>query len=194
MVRRRAIGLTAVERAAEHAVQGVGMQDRSNWVRTGAAGLIGLLVLAGPGAAQQVNCANPMTQVEINFCAEADYRATDAELNRAYTSAREMMRQEALKPYVLAERLPGPDVRTDQEYFDYACRHSKTDHHPAGTCRMGSDTGAVVDPELRFNGIAGLRVADASVMPRVVSSNTNAATIMIAEKAADMIRAKGGQG
>jgi choline dehydrogenase len=110
---------------------------------------------------------------------------------RGLKLAREMMRQDPLKPYVLAERLPGPEVRTDQDYFDYACRHSKTDHHPAGTCRMGSDAGAVVDPQLRFNGIAGLRVVDASIMPRVVSSNTNAATIMIAEKAADMIRATG---
>lgn len=106
--------------------------------------------------------------------------------------AQEMMRQEALKPFVRAERLPGPEVRTDQDYFDYACQHSKTDHHPAGTCRMGSDAAAVVDPALRFNGIAALRVVDASVMPRVVSSNTNAATIMIAEKAADMIRAAHG--
>ena len=102
--------------------------------------------------------------------------------------AQEIMSQSALKPYVLAERLPGPEVKSDQDYFDYACRHAKTDHHPAGTCRMGSDAEAVVDPQLRFNGIAGLRVVDASVMPQVVSSNTNAATIMIAEKAADMIR------
>ena len=112
---------------------------------------------------------------------------------RGLKLAREMMAQEALKPFVLTERLPGPEVRTDAEYFDYACRHSKTDHHPAGTCRMGSDPGAVLDPELRFNGLEGLRVVDASVMPRVVSANTNATTIMIAEKAADMIRAKGGR-
>jgi choline dehydrogenase len=111
---------------------------------------------------------------------------------RGLKLAREMMAQEALKPFVLAERLPGPRVRTDQDYFDYACKHSKTDHHPAGTCRMGTDAEAVVDPELRFNGIDGLRVVDASIMPRVVSSNTNAPTIMIAEKAADMIRAKQG--
>ncbi len=102
--------------------------------------------------------------------------------------AQEIMRQEALKPYVLAERLPGPGVRTDEDYVAYACAHAKTDHHPAGTCRMGADPGAVVDPQLRFNGIEGLRVVDASVMPQVVSSNTNAATIMIAEKAADLIR------
>ncbi len=103
--------------------------------------------------------------------------------------AREIMAQGALKPFVLAERLPGPEVRTEAELIDYACRHAKTDHHPAGTCRMGADPGAVVDPRLRFNGIAGLRVVDASIMPTLVSSNTNAPVIMIAEKAADMIRA-----
>lgn len=107
---------------------------------------------------------------------------------RGLKLAREIMRQDALKPFVLAERLPGPDVQTDADYFNYACAHAKTDHHPAGTCRMGADPQAVVDPQLRFNGIAGLRVVDASIMPSVVSSNTNAATIMIAEKAADMIR------
>lgn len=108
---------------------------------------------------------------------------------RGLKLAREIMRQDALKPFVKAERLPGPDVQTEKDYFEYACRHSKTDHHPAGTCRMGVDPDAIVDPELRFNGIEGLRVADASVMPTLVSSNTNAPTIMIAEKAADMIRA-----
>lgn len=111
---------------------------------------------------------------------------------RGLKLAQEIMRQAPLRPYVLAERLPGPDVRSDADYVDYACRTSKTDHHPAGTCRMGSDPEAVVDPRLRFNGIDGLRVVDASVMPTVVSSNTNAPTIMIGEKAADMIRADHG--
>jgi choline dehydrogenase len=119
--------------------------------------------------------------------------ARDRELSiEGLKLAREIMRQEPLAPYILAERLPGPGVRTDQDCFDYACRHAKTDHHPAGTCRMGSDPAAVVDPRLRFNGIERLRVVDASIMPTVVSSNTNAATIMIAEKAADMIRADHG--
>ncbi len=107
---------------------------------------------------------------------------------RGLKLAREIMAQEALKPFVLAERLPGPQVQTDEDYFNYACAHAKTDHHPAGTCRMGADSGAVVDPALRFNGIAGLRVVDASIMPSLISSNTNAAAIMIAEKAADMIK------
>ena len=111
---------------------------------------------------------------------------------RGLKLAQEMMAQPALRPFVLAERLPGPQVRTDRDYFDYASRTAKTDHHPAGTCRMGTDPAAVVDPELRFNGIAGLRVVDASIMPTVVSSNTNAPTIMIAEKAADMIKASHG--
>lgn len=111
---------------------------------------------------------------------------------RGLKLAQEIMRQAPLRPYVLAERLPGPDVRTDQDYVDYACRNAKTDHHPVGTCRMGVDLGAVVDPRLRLNGIEGLRVADASIMPSVVSSNTNAAAIMIGEKACDMIRADHG--
>ncbi|MCB5411362.1 GMC family oxidoreductase [Pseudogemmobacter faecipullorum] len=127
-------------------------------------------------------CAAPL--IDPNYW-EDPY---DREMSiRGLKLAREMMAGDALKPYLLAERLPGPEVRSDQDYFDYACRHAKTDHHPAGTCRMGSDVEAVVDPLLRFNGIEGLRVIDASVMPRVVSSNTNAATIMIAEKASDII-------
>jgi choline dehydrogenase len=100
-----------------------------------------------------------------------------------------ILSQDALKPFILAERLPGPDVKSDDEYFDFICQHSKTSHHPAGTCRMGVDDHAVLDPKLRFNGIEGLRVVDASIMPKVISSNTNAAAIMIGEKASDMIRA-----
>ncbi len=99
-----------------------------------------------------------------------------------------IMAAEPLRRFVRAERLPGPDVRSDEEYYDYICQHSKTSHHCAGTCRMGADAEAVVDSRLRFNGIAGLRVVDNSVMPTVISSNTNAAAIMIGEKAADMIR------
>jgi choline dehydrogenase-like flavoprotein len=101
--------------------------------------------------------------------------------------ARDIMRQEALKPFIMAERMPGPDRTSDDDLIAYACHHAKTDHHPAGTCRMGRDGEAVVTPDLRLRGIEGLRVCDASIMPTVVSANTNAATIMIAEKAADMM-------
>lgn len=108
---------------------------------------------------------------------------------RGLKMAQEILRQDALKPYVKREVLPGPDVRSEADYFTFACRYAKTDHHPAGTCRMGGDAASVVDPSLKLRGIAGLRVVDASIMPRVTSSNTNAPTIMIAEKAADMIKA-----
>lgn len=107
---------------------------------------------------------------------------------RGLQLARQIMSQAALEPYVASERLPGPEVQTDAELFAYACAHAKTDHHPAGTCRMGVDPGAVVDPELRFNGIDGLRIVDNSIMPTLVSSNTNGTAIMIAEKGADLIR------
>lgn len=106
---------------------------------------------------------------------------------RGLKLTQEILAQEPLKPFVRREHLPGPEVKTDDEYFDHICQHSKTSHHCAGTCRMGSDNGAVVDTQLRFNGIAGLRVVDNSIMPTVISSNTNAAAIMIGEKAADMI-------
>jgi choline dehydrogenase-like flavoprotein len=104
--------------------------------------------------------------------------------------AREIMQQAALKPYVLAERLPGPNVRTDDELFAYGCANAKTDHHPVGTCKMGTDEMAVVDLDLRVRGLEGLRVCDSSIMPRVPSSNTNAPTIMVGEKGADIIRGR----
>ena len=102
--------------------------------------------------------------------------------------AREILSQDALKPYVMAERLPGPKVVSDDDLFDYACANAKTDHHPVGTCRMGTDAMAVVDLELKVRGLEGLRVCDSSIMPRVPSCNTNAPTIMVGEKGADIIR------
>jgi choline dehydrogenase-like flavoprotein len=101
--------------------------------------------------------------------------------------AREILRQPALKPFVLAERLPGDGLNSDEDLAQYAYRSAKTDHHPAGTCAMGMGRQAVVTPDLKLRGIEGLRVADASVMPFVPSCNTNAPTIMVAEKAADLI-------
>ena len=102
--------------------------------------------------------------------------------------AREIMAQPAFRPFLAAERLPGPEVQSDAELMAYARRHGKTDYHPVGSCKMGVDALAVVDPELRVHGLAGLRVCDSSIMPQLVSSNTNAPTIMIGEKAADLVR------
>ena len=90
----------------------------------------------------------------------------------------------------MAERMPGDDLNTDEELVEYAYRSCKTDHHPAGTCAMGSGPDAVVTPDLRLRGLLGIRVVDASVMPFVTSSNTNAPTIMVAEKASDLILGK----
>ena len=105
--------------------------------------------------------------------------------------ARELLKQPALKPFLLGERLPGPELVSDEDLFEYACRSGKTQHHPVGTCRMGHDAMAVVSPDdLRVHGISGLRVCDASIMPRLVSSNTNAATIMAGEKGSDIIRGR----
>jgi choline dehydrogenase-like flavoprotein len=105
--------------------------------------------------------------------------------------AREIFQQAALKPYIMAERLPGPKVMTDDELFDYGCANAKTDHHPVGTCKMGNGPESVVGLDLKVHGLEGLRVCDSSVMPRVPSCNTNAPTIMVGEKGADLIRGLG---
>ena len=102
--------------------------------------------------------------------------------------ARDILRQPALKPFLAEEALPGAAVQTDKDFFEYCCRNAKTQHHPVGGCKMGIDAMAVVDPQLRVHGIDGLRVCDSSIMPQINSSNTNAAAIMIGEKAADLIR------
>jgi len=83
--------------------------------------------------------------------------------------------------------MPGPGIRSDAEIDAFLSRNAETIYHPAGTARMGQDEDCVVDPQLRVRGVRNLRVVDASVMPALVSGNTNAPTIMIAEKAADLI-------
>lgn len=103
--------------------------------------------------------------------------------------ARDILSQPALQRFVQAEVIPGRGRQSDQELFEYACAHAKTDHHPVGTCRIGpaDDPASVVTPDLKLIGLKGLRVVDASVMPLLPSSNTNAPTIMVAEKAVDHI-------
>jgi choline dehydrogenase len=102
--------------------------------------------------------------------------------------ARRIFAAPALHPYSAAETMPGADCASEPALRDFLHRDGTNLHHPVGTCRMGEDPMAVVDSRLRVRGIGGLRVIDASVMPSVTTGNTNAPTIMIAEKGAAMIR------
>jgi choline dehydrogenase len=107
--------------------------------------------------------------------------------------AREVMSSPSIRPYLKAERMPGIANTSDDALASYVREWAKTDYHPVGTCKMGTDSAAVVDPHLRVKGIDRLRVCDSSVMPNEISANTNAPTIMIAEKASDLIlQAAGG--
>ena len=95
-----------------------------------------------------------------------------------------MMRSKAYKPLVVKEFLPDPEVRTDQQIRDYVRQWAKTDYHPVGSAKMGNDDMAVVDQELKVHGMDGLRVIDASIMPKIISGNTMATSTMIGEKGA----------
>ncbi len=115
----------------------------------------------------------------------------DREMSLAgLAAARDIFAREALKPFIQAERMPGPDVTRAADLIGYVHRTCKTDHHPCGTCKMGHDADAVVTPDLKVRGLEGLRVCDSAVMPRIPSSNTNAPTIMVGEKASDIIQGR----
>jgi len=101
--------------------------------------------------------------------------------------ARRLAATRALGSYIVEELAPGPSVQTDGDLLENARNTATTIYHPVGTCKMGTDPGAVVDARLRVRGVRGLRVVDASIMPTLVSGNTNAPAIMIGEKAASMI-------
>ena len=93
-----------------------------------------------------------------------------------------------LQKYIKKIRFPGTEVKSQADFENYARQYGRTSYHPTCTCKMGVDEMSVVDPKLRVRGIDGLRVCDSSVMPSLVGSNTNAPTIMIGEKAADLVR------
>jgi choline dehydrogenase-like flavoprotein len=128
-------------------------------------------------------------RIRQNFLAtQKDWEA----MRRGVRMVREIGRQKALSPFAAAEISPGPDCRSDAEIDAHIRATGITVHHPLGTCKMGpaGDPTAVVDPELRVLGVDALRVVDASVMPDLVGGNINAPVIMIAEKAADLIRSR----
>lgn len=108
-------------------------------------------------------------------------------MRTALRAARALYATPPLADLVEAETLPGAALQSDAELDDAIRALGGITHHPVGTCAMGTGAQAVVDPRLRVHGVQGLRVADASVMPSIVGANTNAATLMIGEKAADLI-------
>lgn len=106
---------------------------------------------------------------------------------RAVKFARAMTKTDALSPFIVREHVPTGSMETDEDHLNAARNIAQTIYHPTSTCKMGHDANAVVDDRLRVHGIQNLRIADASIMPTIVSGNTNAPTIMIGEKASDMI-------
>ena len=138
----------------------------------------------------QIADANPLSDPKITtnyLSAERDQKV----MIEGLRMVREIYEQMAFKHRWQREIIPGAEHQTDKEIIDAVRRMSATVYHLVGTCRMGRDESAVVDPSLCVNAVEGLRVVDASVMPRITSANTNAPTFMIAEKAASIIRAAG---
>jgi choline dehydrogenase len=134
----------------------------------------------------RIKSADPSVPPAIRI----NYLATETD-RAAFVDGMKMLRKilaaPALKPFVVGEVEPGPKIASDEEILDFCRQRGSTVYHPTSTCRMGNDPLAVVDQRLRVRGIEGLRVVDASIMPDLMSGNTNAPTIMIAEKASDMI-------
>lgn len=123
-------------------------------------------------------------RIQYNFMSTESDRRTVID---GLKFTRKLMNTAAMQPYVDAEHAPGDAVVSNEDWLNYARAVGGTVYHPTSTCRMGQDAAAVVDERLRVRGVTGLRVVDASIMPNVVSGNSNAAVVMIAEKAADMI-------
>jgi choline dehydrogenase len=134
----------------------------------------------------RIKSADPAAPPEIRI----NYLATETDRTafiEGFKILRQILAAPALKPYAVDEILPGSKVTSDEDILAFCRQTGSTVYHPTSTCRMGNDPLAVVDQRLRVRGIEGLRVVDASVMPDLMSGNTNAPTIMIAEKASDMI-------
>ena len=133
-----------------------------------------------------INTANPKDLPKII----PNYLSTKSDQNIAIDSikvARKISEANSLKKHILDEFVPGGSFVSDEDLLEAARNNSQSIYHPVGTCKMGNDMNSVVDDQLKVHGVSGLRVVDASIMPELVSGNTNAPTMMIAEKAAEMI-------
>jgi choline dehydrogenase len=135
---------------------------------------------------------DPGLQPAINFNFLSSQQDADITLG-GIRMTRAIMNAPAMQPLQVKEIFPDPGLQGDDELIAWVKQTAETTYHPVGTCKMGSDPMAVVDERLRVHGIAGLRVADASIMPTLTSGNTNAPSIMIGEKAADMVLADAAQ-
>ncbi len=154
-------------------------------------GFVGSSVLLYPKSRGWVTLASAdpaaAPVIDPNLLAEPeDYEP----LLRAIRFCRRLFASPSFAKYRASEFKPGADVESDEALRGYIRDTGSTVHHPAGTCRMGTGDDAVVDPELRVRGVQGLRVADASIFPRLVGGNTNAVVVMVAEKCADLILGK----
>ena len=142
-----------------------------------------------PGSTGEVRLAS--TDPTDDPVIDPDYLAAEGDIDPLVEGvhlAREIADADALAEFCGEEVHPGPDATTADDIEAFVREHATTVYHPAGTCKMGDDDMAVVDDELSVHGVEGLRVVDASIMPQIVAGNTNAPTIAIAEKAADLIR------
>jgi len=130
--------------------------------------------------------AHPL--IDPNFC--GDSQGYDWKISmEGFKWGRKILNAEAYKPFIKSEHMPGVDIKDENQIKKYIAEWSKTDYHPVGSCKMGHDDMAVVDTQLRVHGIEGLRVIDASIMPTLISGNTQAPSIMIGEKGAAIIKA-----
>jgi len=154
-----------------------------------------------PGFSIGCYCLRPESQGSVHIRSaeagdppeiRANYLSAEHDI-RTIVAAMRMIRkiaaQPAFTPYIVRETRPGPDAASDEALLDHARATGMTSYHPIGTCRMGKDERAVVDAKLKVHGIDGLRVCDAAIMPTMVASNTNAPSIMIGEKASDLVLA-----
>jgi choline dehydrogenase len=165
-----------VIRGGQTRVEGNGFTVNSTFLRPESTGTVTLA------------SANPAAEPLVDPRYLSEPRDREMAIRQVRT-IREVLAQPEMAKYIKDERLPGSSAQTDAEIMSYVRQYASCDYHPVGTCRMGTGDDAVVTPDLKVRGLSGLRVIDASIMPNLVSGNTMAPTMMIAEKGADLVKA-----